>query len=138
MTWVGDAAVPEAVKLTGLPVRPLAVAVTVLLLVPAVGPRVQLVAVAMPDELVVTVAGPAGTTVPPPAVTAKVTCTPAIGFDPASVTLTDGGALTAVPTVALWLVAELAEMIAAAPAESAMLLDGALDSAPPFAVKVRV
>ena len=113
---VAPAVVPDAVKLTGLPVSPLAVAVTVLLLVPALGPRVQLVAVAMPEASVITVAGPAGTTVPPPAVTANVTATPAIGLLPVSVTLTDGGALTAVLTGALWLVTELAEMIAAAPA----------------------
>ena len=116
-------AVPEALKLTGLPARPPALAVTVLLPVPAVGPRVQLVAVAMPEALVVTVAGPAGTTVPPPAVTSNVTATPAIGLLPVSVTLTDGGALTAVLTGALWLVTELAEMIAAAPAVMVIVPD---------------
>ena len=101
LSWVAPAAVPEAVKVTGLPVRPLALAVTVLLLVPAPDPSVQLVAVAMPEASVSTVAGPAGTTVPPPAVTANVTDTPAIGLVPVSVTLTEGGALTAVLTGAL-------------------------------------
>jgi len=108
-------AVPEAVNVTGLPLRPVAVAVTVLLLVPAVGPSVQLVAVATPLALVETVVGPAGTTVPPPAVTAKVTCTPATGLFPASVTFTDGGAVTAVATVALCVVTLLAAIVVAPP-----------------------
>src|SRR5258706_12858212 len=93
--------VPDAVKVTGLPPSPETLAVSVLLLLPAAGPSVQLVAVAIPDGSVDTVLGPAGTTVPPPAVTAKVTATPATGLPLPSVTFTDGGAATAVLTVAL-------------------------------------
>src|SRR5688572_25699324 len=109
-------AIPEAVKVTGLPLGTAAVAVTVLLLVPAVGPSVQLVAVAIPETFVETVAGPAGTTVPPPAVTAKVTATPGTGLPLASVTLTEGGAATVLLTLALWLVTEFAAITAGAPA----------------------
>src|SRR5438046_6042406 len=51
----------RSVKVTGLPESPVAAAVMVLLLVPAAGPRVQLVSVAMPEALVFTTAGLAGT-----------------------------------------------------------------------------
>src|SRR5439155_529610 len=105
---VAVAAAPEAVKVTGLPVRPDAVAVTELLFVPAAGPSVQLPSVAMPEASVLTTAGLAGTVAPPPPLTAEVTPTPDTGFPPASVTRTDGGAPTAVPAVALWEVALLA------------------------------
>ena len=121
MVDVAGEAVPaaaEAVKVTGLPLGTAAVAVTVLLLVPAKGPSVQLAAVAIPEELVETVTGPAGTTIPLPAVTAKVTATPATGLELASATLTEGGAATAVPTIPLWVVAEFATIVAAAPAPS--------------------
>jgi hypothetical protein len=107
--------VPEAVKVTGLPERPVAAAVTVLLLVPAVGPRVQLVRVATPEAFVLTAAGLAGVVDPPPAVRVKVTETPETGLPPASVIRTEGGALTAVPTVALWETAELAAIVVAVP-----------------------
>jgi hypothetical protein len=68
--------VPVAVKVTGLPGRPLDVAVRVL--VPAVVPNVQDVTAAMPLPLVVT--GVVGLTVPPPDATANVTATPATGL----------------------------------------------------------
>jgi hypothetical protein len=68
--------VPVAVKVTGLPVRPLDVAVR--LFVPAVVPRVHDVTAAMPLPLVVT--GVVGLTVPPPKATANVTETPATGL----------------------------------------------------------
>jgi hypothetical protein len=98
---VAGAVVPDAAKVTGLPLKPVAVAVRVLLSVPTDGPRVQLVSEATPDPLVLMLAGLAGLVAPPPAVTMKVTATPATGLLLASVTLTEGGAATAVPTVAL-------------------------------------
>ncbi len=73
---LGAPAVPVAVKVTGLPVSPVAVAVRVF--VPAVVPRVQDVTAATPLALVVT--GVVGVTVPPPDATAKVTETPATGL----------------------------------------------------------
>ena len=71
-------AVALAVKSTGLPVSPAAVAVTVLLFVPAVVPSVQDAIVATPLALVATTRG--APSVPPPPVTAKVTFTPATGL----------------------------------------------------------
>jgi hypothetical protein len=108
--------VPDAEKVTGLPVRPVAVPVTVLLLVPAVPPTVQLVSVATPAPFVLIVAGLAGLVLPAPAVRVNVTAMPETSLLFASVTLTDGGAATAVLVVAVWLVTELATMIAAGPA----------------------
>src|ERR1043166_2095481 len=98
---VAPPAEPEAVKVIGLPPRLPELAVSVLLLVPADGPSVQLVSVAIPLLLVLIVAGLAGLELPPPPVTVKTTATPETGLLLASVTLTEGGALTAVPTVAL-------------------------------------
>src|SRR5207249_4083832 len=112
----GEPAIPEAVNVTGLPVRPVAAAEIVLLLLPAVGPRVQLVRLAIPEAFVLTAAGLAGTEAPPPAVRVKVTVTPDTGLPSASVTFTEGGALTAVPTVALCEVTEFAAIVLAAPA----------------------
>ena len=86
-------AVPVAVKVTGLPVRPEAVAVRVF--VPAVGPRVHDVAAAMPSAPVVAVGG---VTVPLPGAAAKFTVTPPTGLPLASFTITEGGGVTAVPT----------------------------------------
>src|SRR3989442_1504403 len=79
-------AVPVAVNVTGLPVRPVDVAVRVF--GPAVGPRVHDVTVAMPLGPAHTAA--VGTTAPPPAATAKVTATPLTGLPLASCTITDG------------------------------------------------
>src|SRR3989441_109784 len=78
--------VPVAVNVTGLPVRPVDVAVSVF--GPAVGPRVHDVTVAMP--LVPVVTAVVGTTVPPPEATAKVTAPPLTGLPLASCTITDG------------------------------------------------
>src|SRR5205807_2646100 len=64
-------AVPVAVNVTGLPVRPAALAVRVL--APAVVPRVQVPTVAMPLEFVVC---SAPVTLPPPDAGANVTLTP--------------------------------------------------------------
>ena len=72
---VAAPAVPVAVKVSGEPVRPGLVAVSVL--APAVVPSVQLPTVAMPDALVV---ADAPVTEPPPEATAKVTATPATGL----------------------------------------------------------
>jgi hypothetical protein len=89
--------VPVAVKVTGLPVSPLDVAVRVF--VPAIVPSVQDVTAAIPLALVVT--GVVGLTVPPPDATANVTATPPTGLLNWSRTITDGGVATAVPTVAV-------------------------------------
>jgi len=73
---LGAAALPVAVKMTGLPFNPGAVALTVL--GPATVPSVHEVTVATPLALVVTAA--VGFTVPPPDATANVTETPATGL----------------------------------------------------------
>src|SRR5437016_4299712 len=93
-------AVPVAVKVTGLPESDPDVAVKVF--EPAVALNVQLPTVATPLVLVVWLPP---VIVPFPGATANVTATPTTGFPFASLTITDGGALTAVPTVADWLVA---------------------------------
>jgi hypothetical protein len=75
-------AVPVALKVTGLPVRPLTVAVTVF--VPAVCPSVHDVSVAMPALFVVNTAGLTGPiALPEPlgVVSVNVTLTPATGLD---------------------------------------------------------
>ena len=74
----GAPAVPVAVKLRGLPVIPLPLAVAVSRFVPAVVPSVQDVTAAIPSAPVVT--GVVGLTLPPPAATANVTATPATGL----------------------------------------------------------
>jgi hypothetical protein len=88
-------ALPVAVKVTGEPLRLPLLAVRVL--APAVAPNVQLPTAAMPAALVV-----AGEPVaePPPEATVKVTPTPETGLPFASLTMTLGGVLTAVPAVA--------------------------------------
>jgi hypothetical protein len=88
---------PVAVNVTGLPVRPVAVALRVL--VPATVPRVHVVTAATPLLPVTTAV--VGTTVPPPEASANVTLVPDTGLLNASRTMTDGGVATAVPTVAL-------------------------------------
>src|SRR2546425_161575 len=98
--------------MTGLPVSPLDVAVSVF--GPAVGARVHDVTVAMPLLPVVTAV--VGTTVPPPEATAKVTATPLTGLPLASCTITDGSTGTAVPAVADWLFPALRAICVAAPA----------------------
>src|SRR5205823_6049021 len=105
-------AVAVAVKITGLPASPLAVARAVS--VRAVVPRVQEVAVATPLPSVVT--GVAGFTVPFAPVALNVTATPETGFPFASFTSTEGGELTAAPAVPGWLVGLFAAIVAAVPA----------------------
>src|SRR5712691_1961814 len=97
---------------TGLPARPVDVARNVLLFVPAVVPSVQLATVAIPLAFVVC---EPPVTLPPPAKAEKVTLTPATGLLFASRTITDGGVVTAVPTVALWPVPLFAAIWVAAP-----------------------
>jgi len=107
------AAVAVAVMSTGLPARPVDVARNVLLFVPAVVPSVQLPTVAIPLAFVV--CDPL-VTLPPPANAEKVTLTPATGLLFTSRTITDGGVVTAVPTVALWPVPLLTAICVAAAA----------------------
>src|SRR5207247_2436894 len=108
-------AVPVAVKVTGLPVRPAAVAVRVF--VPAVELKVHAVAAAIPSVPVVT--GVVGVTVPLPGATANVTATPDTGLPLPSLTITDGGGVTAVPAGAD-VPPPFAAIEAAAPALSAI------------------
>src|SRR5439155_237713 len=119
-------AVAVAVKITGLPVSPLAVARAVS--VRAVVPRVQEVAVATPLPFVVT--GVGGSTVPLAPVGRAVTATPATGFPLASFTLTDGGEPTAAPAVPGWLVGLFAAIVAAVPALSVIVPDVGAVSVP--------
>jgi hypothetical protein len=99
--WLAEAAVAEAVNVTGLPVRTPDVAVTVLLFVPAVAPSCHELNAAMPAPFVTTVL-PLGELIePPPLATANVTLTPDTGLLFASVTNTVGAVGTAVPTAAV-------------------------------------
>ena len=88
-------AVPVAVNVTGLPDREPEVAVNVF--GPAVALSVQLPTVATPLPFVVWLPP---VTVPLPAAGVNVTATPVTGLPFASFTITEGGALTAVPAVA--------------------------------------
>jgi hypothetical protein len=90
---LGGPTVPVAVNVTGLPVRPAAVAVSVF--VPGVVASVHDVAAAIPSTPVVT--GVVGVTDPLPAAAAKITATPDTGLPLASFTITEGGGVTAVP-----------------------------------------
>jgi hypothetical protein len=105
-------AAPVAVNVIGLPVSPVAVAVSVF--GPAVGPSVQDVTAAIP--LVPVVTGVVGTTVPPPETTAKVTATPLTGLPFTSCTITEGSIGSAVPAVAVWLLPAFTAIELAAPA----------------------
>src|SRR5262249_35808790 len=87
--------VPVAVKVTGLPDRPVAVAVSAF--APIVLPRVQLVTCATPNALVST--GVVGSTPPAPPVTANVTATPGAAVLYTSFTITAGATATAVATL---------------------------------------
>ena len=87
-----------SLKVSGLPVNPVAVAVMVL--TPAVVPSVQEPGDARPFEFVVVVSV---VPEPPPEATAKVTETPGTLLLLASTTNTVGTVPTAVPTVDDWL-----------------------------------
>jgi hypothetical protein len=108
---VAAPAVPVAVKVTGEPLRPPLVAVSVF--APAVVPRVQAGLVATPALSVVTALLEA--IEPPPVATAKVTDTPLTALPCASVTFTDGAVATAVLTVALWLFPPFTAIVVAVP-----------------------
>src|SRR5207302_1277512 len=127
-------AVPVALKVTGLPLKPVEVAVSVF--GPAVALSVQLPTVATPLALVVWLAP---VIVPFPGATANVTATCATGFPFPSFTITDGGDVTAVPAVADWLVGLFAAIVAAAPAVPvAVNVTGLPVSDPDVAVSVLV
>src|SRR5207302_9659944 len=95
---LGGPTVPVAVNGTGLPVSPVAVAVSVF--PPGSSPSVQDV-VAIPLALLEVVTGFA---VPPPPVTSNWTPTRATGLPNSSDTITDGCGDTAVPTMAVQLI----------------------------------
>src|SRR6266550_420723 len=96
---------------------------------------VQEVRAAIPSAPLLT--GVVGVTVPLPAAGVNVTATSATGFPFASLTITDGGDLTAVPAVADWLVALFAAIVAAAPAVPvAVNVTGLPDKVPDAAVSV--
>src|SRR5439155_1218008 len=109
--WVAVPAVPVAVKVTGLPASPLAVAVSEF--GPTVGPKIRRATCRDPVAFVVT--GVVGVTEPPSHATANATLPPASGLPFASCTLTDGSIATAVPAVADWLFPPLSAIELAAP-----------------------
>jgi len=120
------------VNVTGLPESDPDVAVKEFS--PAVALRVQLPTVATPLALVVWLAP---VIVPFPGAAANVTATSATGFPFASLTITDGGDVTAVPAVADWLVGPFAAIVAAAPAVPvAVNVTGLPDKVPELAVNV--
>src|SRR5207248_2967649 len=116
-------AVAVAVKITGLPVSPLAVARAVS--VRSVVPRVQEVAGATPLPSVFPRV--AGSTVPFAPAALSRTAPPATRFPYATLSRSDGGEVTAAPAVPGWLVGLFAAMVAAVPALSVIVPDvGAL------------
>src|SRR5207302_1607646 len=125
-------AVPVALNVTGLPLNPADVAVSVL--GPAVALSVQLPTVATPLAFVVWLAPG---TVARRGATASVTATCATGFPFASFTIPGGGVRTARAAVADWLVALFAAIVAAAPAVPvAVKVTGLPVSDPDVAVRV--
>jgi hypothetical protein len=88
---------PVALNVTGEPDSPVEVAVTVLLLVPAVVPRVR-VEEAFPSEPVVVLVTDRE---PPPEVTENATLTPLTALLLASLTITTNGLDSVIPTVPL-------------------------------------
>ena len=120
-TRVGAPTAPVALKVTGLPLSPVAVADTEF--APGVPPSVHDVSVAIPSALVFTTAGLAGAMLPPPLTTANVTLKPDTGVPCASVTSTRGGEATAAPAEAVCVSALLAEINAGGPAGNASVDD---------------
>jgi hypothetical protein len=102
------------VKVTGEPVSPATVAVSVF--APTVVPKVQAGLVAIPALSVTT--APEDANEPPPLPTAKVTGTPLTALPCASVTTTEGAVATAVPTVALCRSPDRTAIRVAAPANT--------------------
>jgi hypothetical protein len=112
---VAVAGVPVAVKVIGLPERPVTAAVSVF--VPDVAPMTQEPIVATPEVFVALVPPLVGTVVePPPDATVQVTETLLTGLLNASRTSTAGGVVTAKPTVRDWLLPALTAICVAAPA----------------------
>src|SRR5689334_14537443 len=131
---VAAPAVPVAVNVTGLPVNPADVAVSVF--DPAVVPSVHDPTVAIPLPLV-GCEPPA--TLPPPVATAKVTVTPATALPNESLTATDGAIATLVLTVALCpLPAFRAIVLAAVAIAVAVKVTGLPARLPDVAVRVLV
>ena len=98
-------AVAVAVNVTGLPLKPVVLAVESIA-VPAVVPSCHAVSAAIPELFVATVSGPAPSPpplliCPLPAVTVNVTFTPCTGLFEASLTSTAGAVPTLAPTVAV-------------------------------------
>jgi hypothetical protein len=129
---VAAPAVPVPVNVTG----PSAPAVAVSVLAPAVVPSVQLVTWAIPLASVLT--GVVGSTVPPPPVTAYVTLTPATGLLAASRTRTEGGIVTAAPTVALCPFPPLSAIEAADPVVTVTVGSGVVTGEPPIVAPIVV
>jgi hypothetical protein len=107
------------VKLTGEPVNVPLVAVSVF--APAVVFSVQAGLVAIPELSVVTT--PLVASELPPVATEKVTDTPLTALPCASVTLTDGAVVTAVPTVALCELPPFNAIVVAVPAVTANVVE---------------
>ena len=99
-SWEAVAGMPVAVKVTGLPLIPLPLAVAVSVFGPAVVPRVQPPRVATPSRPELTGEPIAW---PLPGAGTKSTWKPGTGLPYWSVTLTAGAIATAAPTVAAWL-----------------------------------
>ena len=104
-----------ALKVSGEPVSPVAVALTVC--VPTVGPSVQLVE-AMPDAFVT---ADVTLTLPPPVFIANFTVTPATALPLMSRTITLSGVPSVVFTRAVWLFPPLIAMLDAG---AAVMLNG--------------
>jgi hypothetical protein len=107
---LGAPAVPVALNVTGLPVSPGVVAVSVF--VPAVVPSVQPPTVAIPSAPVVWLPP---LIVPPPDATANVTATPETALALASVAFTAGLVLSVDATVAVWLLPAFIKITLAGP-----------------------
>src|SRR5438128_411700 len=133
LSWVGAPAVPVAVNVTGLPDNVPEEAARVF--DPAVGLSVQEVRAAIPSAPLLT--GVVGVTVPLPAAGVNVTATCATGFPFASLTITDGGDVTAVPAVADSRIGLFAAIVVGDPAVAvAAKVPGLPESEPEVAVKV--
>jgi len=113
---VAAPAVPVAEIVSGEPVNPAEVTRNVF--APASVPNVQAGLVAMPVLSVVT--APVEAIDPLPLANANVTDTPLTALPWASVTFTDGATVTAVATVALWLLPPFTAIVAAVPTVGVM------------------
>jgi hypothetical protein len=116
-------AVPVAVKVTGEPESPVAVADIVL--APAAAPSVHDPTDALPEAFVVVVRD---VPEPPPDATVKVTDVPDTALPPESVTTTDGATATADPTVADCPFPARAASVTAVPTVTVMLCVAAVSA----------